>query len=102
MYTPQVGVISIHIYTYDMTPISRMYYVTCIAIIDTIIHHILIIHTNDAYIFDTYIHIHLSVRMMTFLKDSDAIAQRYGVLGIGNLAVSRESHQVGVPIYRRL
>jgi hypothetical protein len=36
---------------------------------------------------------HAAVRMMTFLRDTDEVAQRYGVLGIGNLAVSRESHQ---------
>jgi hypothetical protein len=28
-------------------------YVTCITIIDTIIHHILTIYTNNAYIYDT-------------------------------------------------
>jgi hypothetical protein len=46
--------------TYDMTPlrglyaVCRMSYVTCITIIDTIIHHILTKYTNNAYIFDTY------------------------------------------------
>jgi hypothetical protein len=36
---------------YDMTPLRL--YVTCITIIDTIIHHILTNYTNDAYTYDT-------------------------------------------------
>ena len=36
---------------------------------------------------------HAATRIMTFLEDSNDVVQRFGVLGIGNLAVSRESHQ---------
>jgi hypothetical protein len=36
---------------------------------------------------------HAAARIMTFLSDTDEVAQRYGVLGIGNMAISKESHQ---------
>lgn len=41
----------------------------------------------------TLVRVHAAVRMTLFLSDSDPVARRYGVLGIGNLAISRESHQ---------
>jgi HEAT repeat protein len=36
---------------------------------------------------------HVASKMLNFMSDSDTLVQRFGVLGLGNLAVSRESHQ---------
>jgi hypothetical protein len=36
---------------------------------------------------------HAPSKIMTFLSDKDEVVIRYGVLGIGNMAVSRECHQ---------
>lgn len=42
----------------------------------------------------TLVRVHAASKMMTFSRDRDEIVARYGILGLGNLAVSRESHQV--------
>jgi hypothetical protein len=46
---------------------------TCITIIDTIIHHILYIHTNNAYISDTHLSARpgLNVEVLEITPDSD-------------------------------
>lgn len=41
----------------------------------------------------TLVRIHAANKMLNFMCDADEVVQRYGVLGLGNLAVSRESHQ---------
>eukprot|EP00981_Chlorochromonas_danica_P000358 scaffold90_cov163-Ochromonas_danica.AAC.13 len=41
----------------------------------------------------TLVRIHAASKMLNFMSDSDPVVQRFGVLGLGNLAVSRESHQ---------
>lgn len=41
----------------------------------------------------TLVRIHAANKMLNFICDEDTVVQRYGVLGLGNLAVSRESHQ---------
>lgn len=41
----------------------------------------------------TLVRIHAANKMLNFMCDEDTVVQRYGVLGLGNLAVSRESHQ---------
>ena len=38
---------------------------------------------------------HAATRMIAFLHDPEEAVVRYGVLGVANLAVTRESHQVG-------
>ena len=37
---------------------------------------------------------HAASRMIAFLNDPEEAVVRYGVLGVANLAVTRESHQV--------
>jgi vacuolar protein 8 len=39
------------------------------------------------------VRVHAATRMIRFLADPDDSVVRYGVLGVANLAVSRESHQ---------
>ena len=50
-------------------------------------------HPSETDSHPPLVRVHAAVRIMGFISDPDATVSRFGVLGIANLAVSRDTHQ---------